>query len=302
MTAGPQGQYIVGSQTLSPGGARITVSGTVYSLSPSGTALQVGTSILPLATPAPVITIASQPATMNADANYVIGTQTLKPGGPPITVAGTVYSLPPSGPVLQPGPSTIPLTAPGHPITLGKQTITPNAEGDYIIDSQTLRPAGAQITVSGTTYSLSPSGTALVADGSSHPLPVSEPAITLPGGQVLTANAAGDYVFSTQTLRPGGHPVTVSGTVVSMASDGQAVVVGGSTEAIVSTSASNRGIGELIWSGVGGGGGGGGGNKTGPAQTDTVQFTGKAAMGRVNGAWTMWTITTSLMLVGLVVW
>ncbi|KAK4542002.1 hypothetical protein LTR36_007202 [Oleoguttula mirabilis] len=44
ITADSKSQYIIGSQTLSPGGSAITVSGTIVSLAPGATELVVGTS------------------------------------------------------------------------------------------------------------------------------------------------------------------------------------------------------------------------------------------------------------------
>ncbi|KAL9623752.1 MAG: hypothetical protein Q9160_001983 [Pyrenula sp. 1 TL-2023] len=334
-----EGRYVVGSQTLAPGGTPVTISGTLYSLSPSGTALQVGSSIIPLAAPTPVITVGSRPITANVDgayvidgqtlraalqigssiiplapsapaitvgghpiaANsngaYVIDGQTLRPGGSSIIVSGTVYSLYPSGTALRVGSSTIPLTAAKPVITLGGQVLTADASGNYLLGSETLRPGGPPITASGTVYSLSPSGTALQVGSSTIPLTSGKPALTL-GGQVFTADAAGEYVIRSQTLKPGGPPVTVSGTAISLGKDGNTVVVGGKTEVLASTT--SQGIGGLIWSGVGGGGGSAGGGGTGPAETGVVQFTGAGTMGKAGLAWGGWVVTAIVIIVTVV--
>ena len=53
-------------------------------------------------------------------------------------------------------------------------------------------------------------------------------------GQTVTKDANGNYVVEGQTLTAGGAAVTVSGTVISLASDAEDVVIGGSTQHIAS--------------------------------------------------------------------
>lgn len=312
VTIDSQGNYRIDGQILQPGGPSVDISGTVYSLFLSATALAVGLSTIPLrgsATPhdGHGITIDGSTITANLHGQYIVGSQTLIPEGAAITVSGTLYSLSPSGTVLQLETSRIPPARPAPPITLGGQTVTADADGDYVISLHTLRPGGTPITVAGTTYSLSPSGTALQVDGSTIPLTTSsEPAAITLGGQAYTADARGDYVIGTQTLRPGGPPVTVSGTtVISMAADGHTVVVNGRTEVLTSTTTS-RGIGELVWSGIGGsgsaGGDGGGGLVSGSGSGSGVApapLTGKAVavMGKANAAWVRvtWTVVAFVL-------
>lgn len=93
LTADSSSAFLLGSQTLSPGG-QVTLSGTTISLASNAATLIVGTSTEPLITP-----------------TYVIGTQTLAPGGPAITVSGTVYSLESGGSSVVVGGSTTALTA-----------------------------------------------------------------------------------------------------------------------------------------------------------------------------------------------
>jgi hypothetical protein len=51
--------------------------------------------------------------------------------------------------------------------------------------------------------------------------------------QVLTSNpSTSEYILGSQTLLAGGPAVTVSGTVISLQSGGQSVVVNGSTQAL----------------------------------------------------------------------
>ncbi|KAK0517451.1 hypothetical protein JMJ35_000606 [Cladonia borealis] len=81
--------------TLTPGGL-ITLSGTPISLAPSATALIIGSNTMPLNAspnvPPPPLTIGSQIFTANSATQYIIGSQTLTPGGV-ITVSGTRVSL-----------------------------------------------------------------------------------------------------------------------------------------------------------------------------------------------------------------
>ena len=104
------GPLTVGSQTLTPGGI-ITVDGTPVSLAPSATAIVVGTSTVPLsqngATPAAslVLTLGSSTFTEDFASNFVIGTQTLTPGGM-ITVDGVVIALAPGATQILVGSNT----------------------------------------------------------------------------------------------------------------------------------------------------------------------------------------------------
>ena len=107
-TAAPTG-FVVGTQSLSPGGSAITLSGTPISLGASRQ-LQIGTSAISLpSAPAitSVFTIAGQTFTASPTA-FPIGSQTLGEGGSAITLSGTMVSLGSAGLVI--GSSTIPLT------------------------------------------------------------------------------------------------------------------------------------------------------------------------------------------------
>jgi hypothetical protein len=124
------------------------------------------------------------------------------------------------------------------PITIGGETITANSASQYIISGQTLHPGGPAITVSGTTISLLPSATAVIINGVTSTLSqvygavittTTAPFLTL-NNKVYTANRAGNYVLAPgTTLTPGGAPVTVSGTVISVGEEGTAAVIQGST-------------------------------------------------------------------------
>ena len=92
--------YLIGSSTLTPGGV-VVVAGTTISLAQGATALVVNgqtsivsPSVTPIITNAPLLTIGSQTYTAISGTTFVIGEQTLTPGGT-ITVSGTTISLAP---------------------------------------------------------------------------------------------------------------------------------------------------------------------------------------------------------------
>ncbi|MCJ1227851.1 hypothetical protein MMC12_004510 [Toensbergia leucococca] len=231
-------QYVVGSQTLAPGSAAITVGGTEISLAPSATALIIGgsTQAVQVTEQAslPLITIAGSVITPNSASRYVVGTQTLAPGSPAITVSGSAISLAPSATALIVGGITQTIQAAGPVnlpvLTIAGSAITPNPASQYIVGSQTLVP-GSAIVVSGTTISLAPSASALVAFNgiTSAPQPTIS-ALTI-GGTIITPNAAGKYVVGSQTLAPG-SPITLSGTTISVAASGSAIVINGVTSTL----------------------------------------------------------------------
>ncbi|KAE9372525.1 hypothetical protein N431DRAFT_536384 [Stipitochalara longipes BDJ] len=75
-TANSVGEFVINAQTLTPGG-KITNANNVLSMATDGHALIIDSS------------------TMFLEPSYAIGTQTLVPGGPAITVGNTVMSLAP---------------------------------------------------------------------------------------------------------------------------------------------------------------------------------------------------------------
>ena len=119
--------------------------------------------------------------------------------------------------------------------------MTANSLSQYNIDGQILTPGGI-VTVSsiaislgsddsnaiiGTkTEALGPYSTGGLRSGSAV---TTRPDLML-GTQTLTSNSLGQYNINGKTLTPG-DAITVSGTTVSLASDGSDVVVGTRTEA-----------------------------------------------------------------------
>ena len=189
--------YVVGGETLIPGGPAITISGVVVSIPTSGAAVVIGTSTISLAdsplTPnAPAIIFGDSTVTANPQSGYVIGSQTLEPGGSAITVSSTVLSLAPSATALVVGQSTIPLgqtAAPALPvITVAGTVITANSQSDFVVGFETLAPGGLAITIDGTALSLASGATALIVDSSTEVLTSSVPGL---GAIIMTALGGG---------------------------------------------------------------------------------------------------------------
>ncbi|KAH0562684.1 hypothetical protein GP486_002641 [Trichoglossum hirsutum] len=133
--------YIIGSQTLVPGGPAITISGTPVSV-----------PVIADSHPTyPAITIGGQVITPDYANHFIIGSQTLFPGGPAITISGTPVSIPATLTIL-----TLPL------LTIGGQIVTADLATRFVIGSQTLVPGGSAITISGTPISLEPGATGVV--------------------------------------------------------------------------------------------------------------------------------------------
>ena len=271
--------FVVGSQTLAPGGAAITVGTTVLSLATSASAVVVDGHSSQLASviaspstigedtdplvhyilsaiggssgkaipPSAVITLGSSTYTRDSNSNIVIGTQTLVPGGAPITAGGTVLSLGPSASAVVINGRTSILAdtdtaaAPPAAITVGSSIIAEDSASQFVIGSQTLVPGGAAIVVGSQTLSFASSTSAIVVNGQTlaittpapnHPVPV----ITI-GSMVYSENNASQFVIGSQTLIPGAAAITVGSQTLSLASSGSAVVVDGKT-LVISTPSS----------------------------------------------------------------
>jgi hypothetical protein len=264
MTANPQGQFVVGTQTLAPGSPAVTIDGTTLQLGPSGTVAIVNgqTQSLghaPLPTNAPAIMVNGQifsASVMGGTTVFAMGSQTLTPGGV-LTKDGTTFSMPANGDgstVVVNGVTST-LAAPGLPVlTIGnedsKSAITASVQGGttafVLAPGQTLTPGGA-ITVSGTTYSLpaSASGSIVVINGETSTLgsgPITAAAALTIEGKTYSAtvrDGTTEFVLSQGTTLKPGASVVVSGTTYSLDPKGTALVVDGKTSTIPRTPASN---------------------------------------------------------------
>lgn len=184
--------------------------------------------ILPIVNPlAPhVLTVAGQTFTANPSGISIAGT-TILPGGPGITISGTPISLAQSGTLfLESSPIRIsndPSSTPIFVFTIGGQTATAHPTGFALADSEIV-PGGAPMIVSGTRVSLGPSGILVIGDSSVNllvPTPTSN--VFTVGSQRFTANPTG-FALAGSPLLPGGAPIIILGTPVSLAASGVLVI------------------------------------------------------------------------------
>ena len=164
--------YIIGTQTLVAGGA-ITVLGTPFSFPVSSPYVIVGTSKTPIesgssATLPQALTFGGNTYTANSLSVLVIGSQTIVPGGPAVTISGSQISLG----ALQAGVDPTPTFDP-KVLTFAGQTFTESSASEFVIGTQTLVSGGALITVSGTPLSLAADPTDVVIGTSTQGLAMS---------------------------------------------------------------------------------------------------------------------------------
>lgn len=233
-TAQSGSTYVVKGQTLTPGGV-ITVDGTKISLASGGTAAVMNgvTQALSQAPSAAMLNIGGQAYTAQAGSTFVVGSQTLVPGGV-ITVDGTKVSLVSGGTaaVVNGVTQTLSQATAAPVLTLGGQTYTARSGSSFVIDGQTLAP-GSVVTVDGTTISLASGGQFAVVDGVTETLAQAtiSPMLSV-GGHTYTAQAESSYVIDGKTLTPGGVVTLTGGTTVSLGSSGSLIVINGVTSSI----------------------------------------------------------------------
>lgn len=233
-TANPTG-FNIGNSRIGPSSPTITISGTPVFLGLSGI-LVIGSLTTSLsATPtqlstARVFTVGGQ--TFSADPNgfNVAGSKVL-PGGNPVILSGTIVSLSPSG-VLNIGDSAISLptlqTAAPPVYTVGGLALTAGSSGAVLIGGTTIVPGELGATISGTPISLAPSG--VLAIGSSTytlPIPTTRPdeiIVFTAAGLVFTRNSTGPVIFNGTSIFPGGSHISISGTPVSLNTQGSLIV------------------------------------------------------------------------------
>ncbi|KAK7613606.1 hypothetical protein BKA81DRAFT_416251 [Phyllosticta paracitricarpa] len=230
---GSSSAFVIGQQTLAPGGPAIAVGGTTISLAPSATAVVVNgvSSPLPDAAKAapnpPIITVGSNAYTANAATQYYLGPgQILTPGGA-ANVEGTVVSLGPSASYVVVGGST-------QAFQSAMITAAPAiAAGEFFaIGGQALAPGG-NVVLGGTTISLDSGGSTLVVNGYSGALggiAANQPVISAAGSNYAAVDGT-SFVIGGQTLTPGGR-ITAAGTTLSLDASDQSIYVNGVPSAI----------------------------------------------------------------------
>ena len=129
-------------------------------------------------------------------------------------------------------PINPPVTSPPA-ITVDGHIVTANPLNQYLFDGQTLTPGGV-ITASGIRTSLSPDEASVLVGTSVQNLATAAPPALTIGGQTIRANSMNQYIFSGQTLTPGGV-ISISGTRISLSPDEASLVVGTSVENLAIT-------------------------------------------------------------------
>lgn len=267
-TANQDSQYIINSQTFSPGGSTVNVNGLPYSLASLTTPPPIFSSILSAISlnNIPILTINGRTYTADSASQYIVDGQTLTPGGSAITINNILYSLPPSADALISGSSTIPLDPrktpdpavlsmlsaagiidknPTHTYTIDGIPITGNPS-TLAVGGATMRPGSPPITVSGHTLSLATAGL-LVVDGHTSELAADVSLILPENGQTYTVDGitlignANALEAGSMTLTPGSPPLTLSGHTLCLATGG-ALIVDGRTSTLAPANLPTRSI------------------------------------------------------------
>ncbi|KAL9091092.1 MAG: hypothetical protein Q9165_005019 [Trypethelium subeluteriae] len=259
----PSGSGIIlpNGVTLSPGSVA-TYNGQSVSLAPSGSALVVGGSTVPLAAPAPTgaasagtVSIGGQTVAYSkapSGSGIVLGNgETIQPGAAPQTINGVPVSLASGGSALAVGSTTIPIgSSPAQQtVNVGGSALpisyAPGSAGIILPNGQTLAP-GSSIEINGVPVSLLPSENGLQVGSSS--IALSGPSgsgsdasqsITV-GSQVIplsfASNGVGIILPNGQILSAG-RSTNINGVPISLASGENFIVDGTSTISITAPAA-----------------------------------------------------------------
>ena len=263
----PDGRLVLDGTTFRPGGAGMTLEGTSISVAVDGSLVVDGTTLKPGGA---AMTLGGTPISFATDGNVIFGGETLRPGGAGVTIHGTLVLVAVDGRLVFDGSTLEPKTT-STGAHLGATTIFQASGADLVLDGTTLRPGGAGVIMGGVPLSMAPDGE-LVIDGTT--LRPTDAGITIDGtaisvaadghlmidgatfqpespsmSTVLASNE--DLVVDGSTLRPGGAGVTISGTPVSIAPDGELVVNGttlkpGDNFSIGGTSVSVAADGDIV--------------------------------------------------------
>jgi hypothetical protein len=189
----------------------------------------------------PFVTLGDATATLTSGSLYVVGTQTLQPGGPAIPFSGTPVSLTPEATAVVIGSSTSNLVPTANAVSgmgplsiLGDETATLDSGSLYLVGTQTLTPGGSVVTSSGTHISLALGAIAVVVGSSTSIL--------------TTFMGVGDYVWagiagvlsgmqSSTSLMPESGEAVIT-TILSTADDDSVVT---QTETMLAEDASATG-------------------------------------------------------------
>lgn len=245
---------VISGHTLLPGSTITAADHTIAYPSPSGLVVDDSTIALPSSKAgAGVLAAGSGPisySALSSSPGIVISGQTLFPGST-LTAAGHTFALPTGSAIVVDGTTSTPsaqetpysiLTA-GSSSPLGTfyagsdlitYSVLPSSSG-ILVAGQTLL-LGSTITASGHTIAL-PSVSAIIADGTTLTMAArtTPGSVFTAGGNLLTFSMlpqASGIAIAGQTLRPG-SAVTVKGESLSLPPGGSAIVIDGTTTALV---------------------------------------------------------------------
>lgn len=247
----PGGAVVISGSTVIPGAPAVMIDNVAYSLDPAASKIVIGgqTQILSAVRPYPATTLANVFVATAVEGQLsggavVISGSTVIPGAPAVTINNVAYSMDPAASHIVVGGQTKLLSAisphqnsqPANVIIAG-ETVAPAAPGAsaFVIGDKTLSLNGPAATIAGTPVSLASGGNIII--GTSTLTPQSRPTdppnsaisyFTI-GGEIFTV-VPGDIVAAGKTLTPGGPPITISGTPVSLGLS--ALIVGTQTEKI----------------------------------------------------------------------
>ena len=217
ITANSASQYVVHGLTLLPGASAITIDGTPISLGPHATQVMVGSSTIKLH-PAnfanfPTLTVNGQLITANSADQYIVGGQTIRPGAPAVTIAGTPISIPADFQMTRPSSGIITAGSKAYPYTL-------NSAHDIVFASKTLVPGGSPITLGRETISEAADGSSMVivSGGATRTQPLVYP--VTPAGSLAFE---GSYAF-TSSNKFNSSVAPTSGLVASSASGSSLII------------------------------------------------------------------------------
>ena len=220
ITANPISFEIAGTP-VKAGELAVTISSTGISMGISGD-LVIGGSASITPSSAAVFTVGTQRLIADG-AGLVVFSITVTAGGSAALISGTKVSLDLSG-VLNVGDTTTTLAGFSRPsvFIVGGETFTANLT-EFSVDGTTLLAGASGITVNSIPISLNPSGSLLIGT-STIPLQQSTATVVTTDGQVFTIAQNGLIAVDGVILSSGGPGTTISGTPMSVGSDG--IVIG----------------------------------------------------------------------------
>lgn len=278
--------FVVGSRTLTPGGAAFTQGGSTFSALPSGSGLQVvaqsETLRLDGVVPAGIFAVPGVVQKPDSENEYLVGNSALSVGGSAVTIGKETFSALPSASGVQVvnGNGQTRTQSVVAVASIDSSTVRSGEDVEqYFFGGNTLSAGGRALTVDGKTFSALPSlsGIAVASEGKTSTVSL--------GGTVdfLTVTGASVSAFATPVLLPPGDDddsknqqlVSLAGkTYTARATEGSLLVVDGQTvkpgettvlhgETVVlsgsklvvaaeATASSTHGLGDAIISGLGG--------------------------------------------------